>query len=665
MAKTPNRKTDTPAHDTPHTWFPNRRIYLLALLAITLMALTLRVSYVMEIRHQPYFSAPETDAAYYDDWARELAEGRVGELPFFRVPLYPLLLGACYRLFGGGYLLPRLLQALFSALTILLLAELARRLAGRRAALLAATVLALHGLSIYFSGELLITTLVIALDMGFLLAFLAAEDGRPRLHLLSGLLLGLSVITRPSVLLVAPLGFIWILVRGRRRGEPGIRGLRPAAAPAALFFLGVILPILPVTLTNLLAGGEAVLLATQGGVNFYIGNNPEANGAHATLPPIGPTWQREDARALAEDEAGRRLSAAEESSFYYRKGLDFVRGNPGQWLALMVKKTALFWNRAEIGSNRDYAFAARDSAVLRLTLPLGFAVIGPLGLAGMIALLLGRAEPRAPLFFLALFTQVYMAGVVIFFVNARFRMPVIPLLILFASIFTLRVIDHARRRRFPHLAAALLAAALLVAWWPLGVAAGNPPFPHNHTRNPLLKQGDLARARAAFEQALEESPGYPQAHLNIGFTYYGEGNLEAAASAFREELRLHPTSEKAMYNLGVVHDDTGNSGEAVKWMRRALQVKPWFGEARITLASLLFTQGTTEANRGRLPAALALFGEAVELDGSRAVYHYNYALALGQSAREDEALEQLREALEADPGFEPARAMLESRGKQE
>jgi len=644
------------------TGWPDRKTYLIALLAIVFLAMALRVGYVMEIRHQPYFSAPETDAAYYDDWARDLAGGRLGEVPFFRVPFYPLLLGACYRLFGGGYLLPRLLQAVFSSLTILLLAELARRLAGRRAGLLAAAVLALHGLSIYFSGELLLTTLVIALDLGFLLAFLAAEEGRPKLHLLSGLLLGLSVITRPTVMLAAPLGFLWILVRNRRRGAPVIHGLKPAAAPAALFFLGVILPIIPVTLTNLLAGGEAVLLATQGGVNFHIGNNPEASGAHATLPLVGPAWQREDARALAEQEMNRPLTAAEESSFYYRKGLAFVRSSPGRWLSLMLKKTALFWNRVETGSNRDYAFAARDSLILRLTFPVGFALIGTFGLAGMIGLLAERGRSRPDILFLALFTVIYMAGVVIFFVNARFRMPVVPLLILFGSVFILRTAPRLRRRPFPRLAVVLLAAAALVTWWPLGVTADDPAFGHFSLGNAHLEQGSLPEARAAFTRALEERPGYPQAHLNIGITWFRAGNLAAAAAAFGEELRFHPDSEKAMYNLGVVSRDTGNDADAIRWLRRALAVKPWFGEARTTLAALLVRQGTAEVNRGRLPAALALFGEAVELDGSRPAYRYNFALALGQSGREDEALEQLRMALETDPGFEPARQMLAARG---
>ncbi len=236
-----SRPTPTVPHSSHGDHWPNHGTYLRILLAITLFALALRVGYVLEIRHQPHFTAPETDAAWYDNQARQIADGRLGEVPFFRVPLYPLVLSACYRLFGGGYLMPRLFQALLSALTILLLAELARRLAGRRAALLAAALLACHGLSIYFSGELLLTTLIIALDLGFLLAFLAAEDGRPRLHLLNGLLLA------------APLGFIWILYGHRHR-------LKQSTAPAALFFLGVVLPILPVTLTNLVAGGEAVEL---------------------------------------------------------------------------------------------------------------------------------------------------------------------------------------------------------------------------------------------------------------------------------------------------------------------------------------------------------------------------------------------------------------------
>ena len=418
------------------------------------------------------------------------------------------------------------------------------------------------------------------------------------------------------------------------------------------------------TLTNLLAGGEAVLLATQGGVNFYIGNNPEATGAHATLPPIGPTWQREDARALAEREMDRPLSAAEESSFYYRKGLAFVRGSPGRWLSLMLKKTALFWNRAETGSNRDYAFAARDSLVLRLTLPVGFALIGPFGLAGMIALLVQRGRSRPEILFLSLFTVIYMAGVVIFFVNARFRMPVVPLLILFGSIFILRTTHRLRKRPFPRLAVALLAAAALITWWPMGVTADDPAFGHFSLGNAHLEQGNLTEARAAYKQALEKRPGYPQAQLNIGITWFREGDLEAAAAAFGEELRLHPDSEKAMYNLGVVNRDTGNAAEAVRWLRRALEVKPWFGEAKTTLAALLVSQGTAEANQGRLPAALALFSEAVDLDGSRPAYRYNLALALGQSGQEDQALEQLRLALETDPDFEPARRMLEAREGQ-
>jgi len=47
---------------------------------------------------------------------------------------------------------------------------------------------------------------------------------------------------------------------------------------ALLFAAGLVLPIIPVTLHNALVGHDFVPIASQGGVNFYIGNNPVADG---------------------------------------------------------------------------------------------------------------------------------------------------------------------------------------------------------------------------------------------------------------------------------------------------------------------------------------------------------------------------------------------------
>jgi tetratricopeptide (TPR) repeat protein len=241
-------------------------------------------------------------------------------------------------------------------------------------------------------------------------------------------------------------------------------------------------------------------------------------------------------------------------------------------------------------------------------------------------------------------------------------MPTVPLVILFGVIFAWKTVPPLLRRRPPWPALALLAVATAACWWPIPGMGGSDAFGHFHAGNALLAQGRTAEARAAFTRALAAQPGYPQGHLNIGFTWFREGNLAAAETAFREELRLHPDSEKAMHNLGVICREQGKTEEAIRWLRQALAAKPWFPEARRLLASLLDRRGSAEAARGRLPAALQFFAEAVELDDSRPAYRYNYALALGQNGREAEALAQLRRVLEIDPGFEPARQMLAARG---
>src|SRR5262245_318636 len=101
----------------PASAFPGR--IALALLLGT--ALVLRVVYVLEQRANPFFAAPIRDGAYHVEWAKALARG--GEPyhpgPFFRAPLYPWFLAACFRLFGEGLLLPRLLQCVLGAGTVL------------------------------------------------------------------------------------------------------------------------------------------------------------------------------------------------------------------------------------------------------------------------------------------------------------------------------------------------------------------------------------------------------------------------------------------------------------------------------------------------------------------------------------------------------------------
>ena len=128
-----------------------RETWILA--ALFLLAVGLRVANALAMEASPFFHEPVMDPLFHVDWARSVASGE--EFlpgPFFRAPLYPWFLGALFRLFGDGLLLPRLVQSLFGGVTALLTYMIARRAFGRREALLAGLFAATFWVLIYFDA---------------------------------------------------------------------------------------------------------------------------------------------------------------------------------------------------------------------------------------------------------------------------------------------------------------------------------------------------------------------------------------------------------------------------------------------------------------------------------------------------------------------------------
>jgi hypothetical protein len=107
---------------------------------------------------------------------------------------------------------------------------------------------------------------------------------------------------------------------------------------------------MPFAIRNYAVGGGFYLTTSQFGPNFYIGNNPGADGTYASLRfgRGAPEYERQDATELAELAAGRTLSPSEVSSYWTNRALDFISGQPGAWLALMGRKLLLLVNASEM-----------------------------------------------------------------------------------------------------------------------------------------------------------------------------------------------------------------------------------------------------------------------------------------------------------------------------
>ncbi|MCK4409505.1 MAG: glycosyltransferase family 39 protein, partial [Candidatus Eisenbacteria sp.] len=311
---------------------------LFAVLLIVALAVVVRVAYVIEVHDHPLMTTTTGDPEVYDSRALEIAGGQwLGDDVFFHSsPIYPYILGFTYKLFGHGYTAVRVIQSLFGIGTCLLIFSIARKLFGKREGLVAGVIAALYAPFIFFDFEILMITYVLffaLLAIRLLIAY--RDDSTVWLALASGGAIGVSALGKPNVLLFVPAALFWVwwVFRGMERAKRAWRGM-------ALFAVGTVVVVAPMTISNYVVGGDFVLTSSNGGINFWIGNNDQADGTF-----LVPADMRADlyggSKLAAEHALGRSLSRSQVSSYWFTKGLEFVKAHPGQDLKLLGRKLLL------------------------------------------------------------------------------------------------------------------------------------------------------------------------------------------------------------------------------------------------------------------------------------------------------------------------------------
>jgi tetratricopeptide (TPR) repeat protein len=119
----------------------------------------------------------------------------------------------------------------------------------------------------------------------------------------------------------------------------------------------------------------------------------------------------------------------------------------------------------------------------------------------------------------------------------------------------------------------------------------------------LRRQGKLDQAIAAYRAAIKISPGFAEAHNNLGEALHRQGKYEEAIAAFRAAIGLKPNHANAHYNLAISLVAQERLDDALGEFREAIRNKPDHGRAYIGLVAVL------EA-RGKPDEAIALYREA-------------------------------------------------------
>ncbi len=599
------------------------------LLGIFGIAIVLRGILVATTRGDPIFDVPMLDAEYAVDWARRIQAGDLWGSPegtaYFRTPLYPAFLAAVFFLPGPDLLAARLVQAVLGAVTAVLLASVAAARFGRVAGVAAGLLAACSWPLLVFGRELLIAPL--SLFLGALI--LRVWDGTSPSARLGrwlgiGALMGLAAVARPNSLAFLPIALILAAYGPGRRGD--------ARRPLVLL-AGVVLMIAPVTLRNRVVSGEWIPLSYQAGINLWIGNHPEADGMSAVLPGFS-SWRNEDVAAYLAREYGRPVGPAEQDAHFRRLAWGAVRGAPIRAFALLLRKTGLFLQAYEIRNNRDLYALRERNRLLGLPWP-DFGFVGPLALLGM-GLVWKRRRELSHLFGYAI---AMAAGVILFFVCARYRLAAWPPLLVFAGagIAGLVAPGISRGRRLLRLG--ILVALLLLARIDfLDVRHPDPSQPHYQYGNVYARVGDYDAAEAEFRRALSLTPGFSEARHHLAATYLRRGRPDLALPELRLAVAGLPNSFRVRRALAEALEATGRIDEAVAARREAAELSAGDPGDLLALANAL----------GMMRAYSEAWDLFVRLDSLGWSEDPYYEFNAGQTAlaldREEEGLALLRRA---------------------
>lgn len=552
--------------------------------------------YVVQVRHTPFFQTLGLDAKFYDAWAHQIASGSGDGEVFFMSPLYPYFLAAIYRLFGRDLFLVRLIQSVVGAASAVLAYSIARQVFDRKAAVIAGFAAACYGALIFYDGAILLEPLLVLLNLLVLhLLLRASASGRHRYYLSAGAVLGVAAIGKATALLFAPAAALWIWIDASKHRRAN------RARALILFLLGLTILIAPITVRNFVVSRDFVVITSNGGLNFYIGNNENSTGGY--VKPEGLDLVADIAgKGIAEAALGRDLKASEVSAYWYSEAWQFITAHPGSWAKLMVRKLSFVAGSYELAQLENYDFQRRYSALLGLPLPT-FALVAPLGFVGLF-LSIRRRESLL----LTLFLTTQILGIVAFFVVARYRLPVVPVLIIGAAYGVTELWRMARERSWRALAVAGAAIAVLLV-----LVNGNPykvdrnkSFAQPHFRLGIIygERGDIGRAIREYGRSIELDPNYPKSHMNMGALLSGEGRAQEARGYFQRAIALDPGYSDARVNLAMLLGSGGEEEAALAQLDTVLVEDPENATALRERGVILYRMGRVDESAAYMRAVL-------------------------------------------------------------
>lgn len=385
-------------------------------------ALIARVAWILLVDAQPV-----SDFLWYYERAIDISSGRgysINGTPTAYWPVgYPGILGLVFAVFGPSVVAGKVLNLILYLGVLFFAYQIAKKLfVSKFVGRVTLVVLSFYPNHIAYSS--LLASEIFFL---FLLLFgiaLLIDGHRTWSTLISGIVFGLACLVKPQALLIPVIAIVFGGL-GTGRGQ-----LREKLKSLVIVYALLAVTILPWTIRNYFVFGDLVFVSTNGGINLFIGNNPEATGKYVfndrMITLLGDT----------QDEHEKDLKAT-------RLAVDYILKHPWKTMRLWPTKLwylyksdveGISWNIAGSMSRDKSALAVFD--FLKAIAQLYYMFIGIAFALSLFILLIKqrcntriRPFPVVGLYIILYFTLVCLIG----FGKPRFHFPVMPWVVMYGA----------------------------------------------------------------------------------------------------------------------------------------------------------------------------------------------------------------------------------------
>jgi len=260
-----------------------------------------------------------------------------------------------------------------------------------------------------------------------------------------------------------------------------------------------------------------------------------------------------------------------------------IAGDPVGWIVLLGRKGLLFWNRIEVHDMPEVLYFEESLPVFRFPF-FPYSVIASLSLVGLIVFLKGKTNRSI----VCLFLGAALLSVLLFYVNTRYRLPIVPVMILLAALLLNRAAGEISRRRYgtvAYISAATVAVFLLIS--NRSFVEANRGSVYTYLGTYYINAGEQEKAAEAFARAYRIDPDRDTSMINHARMLMMQGQFEQAARIFSRAYALNPRYPDLAIEYAFTLQKLGHNDEA---SRLALDIfSSGSPEERVTACKILST----------------------------------------------------------------------------